>query len=489
MWAIVLASLLSGFFFVASLYIAQRRLLWYDEVMTALVSRQAWPGEVMRILKTGTDQQPLPYYLLVKLCGQPFGFSAVSLRIPSALAMLVGLVVTFDCARRLTDWLHGLMALSFLTCSALPYYGFEARPYALVVMWSACSLWLWLNTRSDSRPAALLFGLTVFGSVTAHYYAFFCLIPYAASILLDRRDKGVPLKIVAGCVGAGAGLAFLLPVVSGLRTIKANFWAPATPGALSEIFADLFPHFLIFLPLILVLIAVADVFPRKQVPAPPMSSGERLGWLFLLIPFVGFVAASLVTNAFYYRYFIGLLPGVVIGFCSLMWRNFRYQVLVPEVVTALLASAAIFLCVLHIRHPEQITPLTPRGENLKMSKLLQMEDVLLGENKQFVVLPLGNLLTMEALYHSTHPERYRVLDDPNLPIELLAPLNKRAGLYLNHPMHFWNIDDLRKHAREAALTDCSDDTLDVIQRRGIDLHFRLHDPLRVAYLDKHARLK
>src|SRR5579885_3076331 len=198
-WAMIAAALLAGFCLLASLYIAGRRIVWYDEIYTALISGRQWPGEVLRLLKAGVDQQPLPYYLLVKASGKLFGWSAFSLRLPSALGMSAGLLVIFDCVRRLTDGLHGLVALSLLICTVLPFYGFEARPYALVFRWSACSLWLWLHTRRDSKGAALAFGAAVFGSVTAHYYAVFCLIPYAAAALLEIREKGLPLKIIAGC--------------------------------------------------------------------------------------------------------------------------------------------------------------------------------------------------------------------------------------------------------------------------------------------------
>src|SRR5581483_6395195 len=84
-WAVIAAALLAGFCLLASLYIASRRILWYDEIYTALISARQWPGEVLRLLQTGADQQPLPYYLLVKASGKLFGWSAFSLRLPSAL--------------------------------------------------------------------------------------------------------------------------------------------------------------------------------------------------------------------------------------------------------------------------------------------------------------------------------------------------------------------------------------------------------------------
>jgi hypothetical protein len=37
----------------------------------------------------------------------------------------------FDCTRRLTNGRYGLIALAILTCSFLPFYGYETRPYGL----------------------------------------------------------------------------------------------------------------------------------------------------------------------------------------------------------------------------------------------------------------------------------------------------------------------------------------------------------------------
>ena len=108
--AIVLAVVLSIFFLCISLYIGRQRILWFDEIITALISGQSWPGDVLQILKTGADQQPLPFYGLVKLSGRLLGLGAFSLRLPSALAMFASLLVVFDCTRRLTNGLYGLIA-------------------------------------------------------------------------------------------------------------------------------------------------------------------------------------------------------------------------------------------------------------------------------------------------------------------------------------------------------------------------------------------
>ena len=97
--------------------------------------------------------------MLVRVFGDLFGNSEMVARLPSALAMAAGLLLTFDCARRLTDGLHGLIALSVLPCSFLPYYGFEARSYALYFMFSAFALWVWTSASMARNMAAIPAGI------------------------------------------------------------------------------------------------------------------------------------------------------------------------------------------------------------------------------------------------------------------------------------------------------------------------------------------
>ena len=54
-----------------------------------------------------------------------------------------------------------------------------------------------------------------------------------------------------------------------------------------------------------------------------MQSAEATGWLFLLIPLVAYFVAVTITNAFYSRYFIGVIPGVAVAFAISLYRYFR----------------------------------------------------------------------------------------------------------------------------------------------------------------------
>src|SRR5271169_4900045 len=178
-WSFVTATSLAAFYLSTSLYISSHRLLWVDEILTVLNTRLPSWTAIWKTSAQGADGLPPIYFLVVRIFDDLFGRTDLSIRLPSALALTVGLLLTFDCARRLTDGLHGLIALSILSCSFLPYYGHEARSYALYFMFAALALWIWAYDKNSSRVGAVFFGVVFFLAVGMHYYAILCLVPYA----------------------------------------------------------------------------------------------------------------------------------------------------------------------------------------------------------------------------------------------------------------------------------------------------------------------
>src|SRR5208337_1857081 len=130
-WSFVAAAVLAVFYLATSIYIASYRLFWFDELFIVRIAQLPSVTAMWQALAHASDTMPPGYHLLMRILGKGFGYREVAMRAPSALAMIAGLLLTFDCARRLTDGLHGLIALSLLTCTFLPYYGYEARSYAI----------------------------------------------------------------------------------------------------------------------------------------------------------------------------------------------------------------------------------------------------------------------------------------------------------------------------------------------------------------------
>jgi mannosyltransferase len=164
------AGILAAFYFATSVHIGSQRVFWFDELFTIHIARLPGVTTIWTALSHGVDSLPPFYYMLVRLFGDLFGNSDVAARLPSALGLTASLLLIFDCARRLTDGWHGLIALSVPTCSFLPYYGCEARPYGLYFMLAALALWVWLCTRDGKKSSAIFFGIVLCLGVTMHYY-------------------------------------------------------------------------------------------------------------------------------------------------------------------------------------------------------------------------------------------------------------------------------------------------------------------------------
>ena len=136
-WHWPLAFLVAGFYVATSLYISFHRLLWYDEIFTALTSRQPTLRAMWKALSESSEQIPPFYFLITRTFDQLFRHADIGIRVPSALGLGAGMLVVFDLVRRLTDGLYGLVAMSLLSVSLVTYYGYEARPYGIYFLLAA----------------------------------------------------------------------------------------------------------------------------------------------------------------------------------------------------------------------------------------------------------------------------------------------------------------------------------------------------------------
>ena len=468
--SLVALAILVTFYFATSLYISSHRLLWVDEVLTVLNTRVPSWTDIWKTSTQGVDGLPPVYFMVVRIFDNLFGHTDLSIRLPSALAMTAGLLLTFDCARRVTDGLHGLVALAVLTCSFLPYYGHEARSYALYFMFASLAFWIWARDRNDRRGGAALFGAAFFLAVAMHYYAILCLVPYAVWELWNWRPWRLPSrKTIAALLAVGCAAAVLwVPIQAGRRMFPPGFWAKPSLDLLRHTLPELFPDGLLLLAVVAVWIALAGT--RDEItPLRPMLADERTGWFFLLIPPAGYLLAQ-VTHVYQLRYFICALPGIAVAFACWVWRHFH---------GARRISVGIFLILATWGIAKQVTAtLDPnRFYYSPVRQILGMEDVLRKDGKRFfVVCNQGRYI--EARHYSKHPEEYALaapLDAGNLhEILTLAPY---------HSLQLWTLEDLRNHARETALIAPLPSNLETLKQAGFQTTIRFTKPFEVVYLE------
>jgi Dolichyl-phosphate-mannose-protein mannosyltransferase len=468
-WSFVAATLLTTFYLATSLYISSHRLLWVDEILTVLNTRLLSWTTIWKAAAQGADGLPPIYFMLVRPFDDLLGHTDLSIRVASALALTAGLLLTFDCIRRLTDGLHGLIAMAVLICSFLPYYGHEARSYALYFMFAALALWIWAYDKNNSRVGTVFFGVTFFLAVGMHYYAILCLVPYAVWEVTNWKPWRLPSrKMIAAVLGVACAAAVLwVPIEAGRRQFRPDFWANPTPDLLRDALPGVFPDGLLLLALVVVWVALS-ASTDKSISLPPMLSTERIGWFFLLIPLAGYFLAKM-THVFQLRYFICMLPGVAAAFSCCLWRHFAAARRVSIGIFLLLATWGVAKQITAARDPN-------RFYYSPVRQILGMEDALRDDGKRYFVLCHQGRY-VEARHYSKHPEEYALLtalDHGNL--------HETMVLAQYHSMQFWTLEDLRKHARETALISPLPGDLDILNQAGFQTMVRFTKPLLVVYL-------
>jgi len=471
-WSLVAATVLAGLYFASSVYIASHRPLWFDEVATVLSTRLPRWTDIWKASTQGGDPMPPTYFMVVRMFDNLFGHTEVALRLPSTLAVTAGLFLTFDCARRLTDGLHGLIAFLVLTCSFLPYYGHEARSYGLCFMLAALALWIWTRDTDESRLSAVFFGAALFLAVTMHYYAVLCLLPYAVWELSNWKPWRLPSrKMIAGILGVSCAAAILwAPIQAGRRFFKFGYFEAPSLALLRDTFTGFFPYGVLLLALVMVWIALVGTKDRIT-PLPPMLSSERIGWFFFLIPLAGY-AVGKITHVLQLRYLIGTLPGIAVAFSCLLWRHFRQARRISVGVFLILATWGVAKQVTATRYPD-MTYYSP------IRQMVRAENALRSDGKRFFVL-CNDSRYLEALHYSKHPKQYVLL----APLASQDPgeIRMRETLVQYYPMQFWTLEDLKKHARETALIVPDSGNLDALKQAGFEVETRFSKPLKVAYL-------
>jgi hypothetical protein len=341
-------------------------------------------------------------------------------------------------------------------------------------MFVALAFWIWSHTRDDRKWGGILFGCAIFGGLLFHYYTVLCLVPFGLCEAFEWRPWRRPsAKLIGAVVAVAVATAVLAKQMFGANRYSATFWSKPSLYGLRMAFPELFPNGLF---VVVAIIALLAFLPRKNAP---MSRAERAGWFCLLIPFTGYILALVVTNAFVTRYFLGMVPGVAIAFACFIWRNFRYRRAVAGGAFAVLAAAGAYEQMTVVRHPESIDPF---GQQTQTRQMLKLEETLRAEGKHVFLCSTG-LLYMEVDYYSKHPEQYRLLVPSEKDLEVLNTVRYTLAMGRYYPFRFWSPEDLKQHARETALIQPSETTLQVLQGLGLQTRVRYKAPLEVAYLE------
>jgi hypothetical protein len=341
--------------------IAVRRHLWWDELDVYYMAIQPTFRAIVHSVSFGLDRQPPTYYIPLYYLVQWFGATPLVLRsiaiIPYWLATLV---LYFTVARRTTP-IYGFLAMLFPSLTLAFTYSFEARPYALVLLFSACAFLSWqLTHETKARRFALpALTLSIAAAFAVHYNACLVVLPFlGGEVILAARRRGFDFPVLLSICCGAFPVFFLFPNILAHRNFKVVQTSTALLERLSTAYQMLFSHASLLSLGILVALAIWLALPRRNGGDDRvlLSDFESLpmavGGMFLSIPIV-FCVVSYFTQTYYPRYIIETVIGAAILFVFVVHGLRRAIPDLADVLVVILLVAAMFLSMKRLRTPDE----------------------------------------------------------------------------------------------------------------------------------------
>jgi hypothetical protein len=188
---------------VRSVVAAEGKILWYDELLTVVVSGQGTWKAIVGALLHAVDGQPPLFHWIEHLVSGLVKTQEIALRLPSVLALECTLICVFLYVKKLSGEVVALLCTMFiLTSSVYQYYAVEARPYSMVVACIAFALVCY--QRLPTVMWTVLLALSLALAESLHYMAVLAMIPFGlAEAVVSLRAKKFRWQVWAA-LAAGA---------------------------------------------------------------------------------------------------------------------------------------------------------------------------------------------------------------------------------------------------------------------------------------------
>jgi hypothetical protein len=273
---------------------------------------------------------------------------------------LATLVVYFAVARRATP-ICGFLAMLFPSMTLAFSYSFEARPYALVFLFSACAFLSWQLTKEPRvRHFALpALSISLAAAFAVHYNACLVALPLLGgeAILAARRRAFDFPVLLSMCCGAFP-VIFLFPNILAHGTFAVVPSNASLVERLSSVYEALFSHLNLLSFGIVAALAVWLALPRKNsrdhrvLVSDFESLPLAVGGMFLLIPVV-FCVISHFSQTYYPRYVIETVIGAAIFLAFAAHGVRRAAPRLASVLVVIFLTTAIFMAAKRLRAPDE----------------------------------------------------------------------------------------------------------------------------------------
>ena len=278
--------------------------LWHDELFTFYIAQASSIPALLHEIQFLDFNPPLSY-LATRLSYSIFGVNTLSCRLPEILGFLLAMLSLYLFLRRRAGTLYGLLAAGLLYAGAFGALATEARPYGLLLGFSALSLLAWQLARERKRFAVLL-AFAGCGLLLTHIFSVFVwgALAAAEAIRIAQRRKVEWSLVLAWTVP-------LLCVLTYLPLLRAHSQA-IFPAALQPGFGTLLRFYntwveadvraVLLTGVLLLLLFGPEIFRGSRTqPYLTLPEWASVGFLFA-IPLVLLLALIRSHSAFFERY-------------------------------------------------------------------------------------------------------------------------------------------------------------------------------------------
>ena len=306
------------------------KLLWYDELWTYYPAKLSSIAATWNFFSQGNDLHTPLASLAVRASIAIFGDNELAVRLPVIACYWLMCVCVYTFLRRYGSTLFAAAGMVFPVIASAYYYATEARPYGIVLGFSAAALLCWqragdVGRHKPLRVAALWLCVAV--AVCAHFLGVFVLAALFCGEAVrawSRRRIDWPI-VLALVLGVAPLLLFIPGALAARRIYAGSFWARPGLMDIPNTYRDLIN--LAFFPLLaaLTIWAIAMVYAKKaraeRTISFPIDQVVAVTLLALLPAYA--MPVFFVLGSFVPRYLLYTIVGLTISLAMLAYRASR----------------------------------------------------------------------------------------------------------------------------------------------------------------------
>ena len=312
--------------------------LWLDEAIGAIAARDFSYSKILREFMLSDNHPPL-YYLFLKAWVSLFGFSEVSLRMPSVLFGVGTIYLVYKISKSLKIGNWKLVIIMLATSPLHVYYSQEARMYSMAAFFAASTVYFFV------RQKWIFFSLAILVLAFTDYMPWFMFPVFPIYGFVKHKSKAWFGSLMISFVPLFVGLLFWVPIFiiqywKGdwlLSTLPA--WRDLVGGANLKQLVLVWTKFVLGRLSFLNRLIYYSVVGLASIPfavalkdAWKVRKKVFLTWLWLLVPLVLGFLFSVATPAFSYFRYVYVLPAFYILLGANLKKSIMFLVLFINLV-------------------------------------------------------------------------------------------------------------------------------------------------------------